>query len=83
MNNQNYVVIGVESVNYISKKTGKRVQGVSVYCGKSLDERGGKGYKVDLKYFDRYGERDRYFIGQEVVPLYDRFGNVSELKVIE
>ena len=77
-NKFNYEVLGVEPINYKSKRTREQVQGIVVYCGVPLDI----GYKCDVQCFFRGADANAFVIGEEVIPLYNKYGQVVDLKSV-
>lgn len=76
----NYEVVGVEYISYMSKKQNKKVEGIVVYAGLPVEK--GKGFKCDVQCFIAGADLEAFEIGDEVLPLYNKFGNVVELKLM-
>ena len=77
-----YTIEGIERVDYISKKTNKRVVGCVLYLSSPLDENRGVGKKTDRVYVSE----DKIIpcgidldVGFEIDFLYDRYGNVAKI----
>ena len=76
-----YRIEGIERVDYISKKTKKRVLGAVLYISSPLDEKRGNGRKTDRVYVsDKICPNGAALkIGTEVNFLYDRYGGVAKI----
>lgn len=72
------VIIGVEKVDYTSKKTNKPVRGVMLYLGKDTD----KGYKVRSAYVAG-ASVDAFNAGDMVSVYYNEYGNVAKVEVVD
>lgn len=75
-------ILGIEQVNYTSKKTGRDVHAVRLYC--SEPARNVQGVRVDTLFvpqviFDSVAVQ----VGDEIRPLYNRFGRVEAVEVLE
>lgn len=77
-----YTIIGIERVNYTSKKTGKPVLGYAFHCEYEDN-------KVDGCACCREYIADSYFstnsvpsLGDKVEFLYNRFGNVDSFRYV-
>lgn len=76
-------VIGIEKVNYISKKTGKEVNGYNIYYSYPLTKEGSEGTKADHEYInaDLFNSKG-IMVGDEVEFQYNKFGSVTDIRVI-
>lgn len=73
-----YKVVGIQNVNYISKKTGKEVSGKNIACA-FIDNRY-EGYAVDTFYVSDRALKScnvEVAIDDVIRPAYDRNGNVA------
>lgn len=77
MSNEMYVM-GVEKLDYISKKTNERVNGCIVYVGQYIDN----GTKAVANVFVRNAEVSDFPIGYECRVYYNRFGKPCVVEVI-
>lgn len=81
--NNFYKFEGFEKVDYISKKTGKPVNGYNVYLSAPVSEKRGKGRKMFAQYVTAKIAEDikEENIGRNICFAYNRFGYVSALIV--
>lgn len=75
-------VLGIETVSYTSKKTNLPVKGVKVYYSSKLDPARGIGLKTDNVFVSQNIDFSAQ-IGDEIDILYNRFGSVEEVRLIE
>lgn len=80
-----YKVLGIEVVDYVSKKTGNRIVGrnLHVCCdfGSKQIERGCQGYRTESVYIKNDMCPDLK-VGDQVEFLYNRYGSVEEMKML-
>ena len=78
-------VIGIQNVNYTSKKTGKPVSGIALHC--SYDAQDVKGQAVE-RYFisaaaqDAYRDAAMVALGDDINVMFNRYGNVCGLVAV-
>lgn len=72
-----YEIIGIENVDYESKKTGKRVEGYRLHV-QYLKENC-QGFATDVVFITKSLLED-YTIGDEVEILYNKYGKVASLR---
>ena len=75
-----YTVIGIENVDY-TNKMGKRIQGTKYHCHYENSNRI-VGFGTDSFYVPLSAHNDAIILGTMVEPLYNRYGNVSELRIV-
>lgn len=83
-------VIGVEVVNYVSKKTNKEVSGYRVHLTTPIDPATGCGDMVESCFLNSVAAQPMLavcpviddLIGQDVRVIYNRYGRVDELMII-
>lgn len=77
-----YTLIGIENVDYISKRTNKAVRGSNVYLSRIMKENG-RGQAVEKYYISAascsFDELDDLSIGSEVEIYFDKFGRVYKI----
>ena len=72
-----YKVVGIQNVNYTSKKTGREVSGKNVAC--VLSDNRYEGYAVDTFYISDNALKscnESIAVDDVVRPAYDKNGNV-------
>lgn len=74
-------VIGIENVDYVSKKTNNRVQGKRIYYVEDLLAGKGEGSKAD-NVFVRDEDAAHVCIGDCIEVYYNKFGTCVGIKVI-
>lgn len=79
-----YVLLGFENVDYVSKKTNKRVIGLNIYVSFPI-EKNGKGYKTTSFYLSNstgsYDFLKDIKIGSEIEIYFNQYGQV--VRIIE
>ena len=70
------VVIGIENVDYVSKKTGERVYGKKLHLSAPISSEKGFGDSAENVYC-RKNIADNVALGDTVRLYYDKFGNVE------
>lgn len=70
-------IIGIESVDYESKKTGRRVEGYRLYV--QFEKEHCQGYATDVVFIKKSLLED-FTVGDEVEILYDKYGKVVSLR---
>lgn len=73
-------IIGIENVDYTSKRTGNRVTGKKLYFTEPLPDDKGEGLFCDNVFVTNQMAMD-IEIGDEVDILYNKYGNVADLRV--
>lgn len=80
-----YKVLGIEPVDYVSKKTNNRVTGKNLHVCSEFSvkqtERGCTGFRVESVFVKNEICPD-VKAGDQVEFLYNRFGSVEEMKVV-
>lgn len=80
MENKNVkMIIGVEKLDYFSKKSNQQVKGVCVYIGVSTDA----GIKPTDNAFFRNAGIDDFEVGMLCEPYYNKFGQVIKLVEVD
>lgn len=79
----NYILLGIEDLDYVSKKTGKQVKGCNIYVAEQI--KNGRGQKCVSFYLsalsDVYYDVHEVPIGSEIELHFNRFGNL--IKILE
>lgn len=77
------IIIGIEDVNYVSKKTGRNVSGVKLHLTYPLDDERGEGQGAVTEFFSSAILNGYTFVlGEEIEILYNRFGGIADFKVL-
>lgn len=75
-------ILGVENVSYVSKKSNQQVIGVTIYFAYPLDPSRGFGMKAEKAFLSQRVQFTAQ-VGDKVDILYNRFGSVEEVRVLE
>lgn len=70
-------IIGIESVDYESKKTGKRVEGYRLHV--QYEKEMCQGYATDVVFINK-NFLEGFTVGDEVEILYNKYGKVASLR---
>lgn len=74
-------VVGIEVVDYVSKKTNQRVVGKKIHYLSDIDSKKGTGQKAENDYVS--GEiAEMVSVGDDIEIYYNRFGNVAQIEII-
>lgn len=80
-----YKVLGIEPVDYVSKKTNNRVTGKNLHVCSDFStkqiEKGCVGFRAE-SVFVKNDICSDVKVGDQVEFLYNRFGSVEEMKVV-
>lgn len=79
-----WAIIGVEYVEYVSKKTNKPVIGKKFHASRPIDEDKGEGYEVEAFYCSK--KMSAYTcvgMGDDVKPVYNKFGVLEDLVLVK
>lgn len=78
-----YNVVGIQKINYVSKKTGSPVVGTRLHCMQSFPETSDStGYSVDSFYCSSQVDLANVSCGCDVEIFFNRFGSVTAVKVL-
>ena len=79
-----YIVIGIEHRSYVSKKTGKNVEGYNLYLSQEPDRPDPR--VIGVRCFPQWISPDLYpadiAVGSVVFLTYNRFGRVASVSVV-
>lgn len=78
-----YTVVGIEHRSYLSKKTGKDVEGYNLYLTQEVDDKNLVGVRCFSQWLSPDLYSDDIQVGSGVVLNYNRFGRVSSIIVAE
>ena len=73
-------VIGIEDVDYISKRTNQRVNGKRIHYVYDIDEKKGFGQKAENSYVSAV-ICNGLAVGDCIELFYNRFGSVSDIRL--
>lgn len=79
--NEKYTVIGIEHRSYVSKKTGKNVEGYNLYLTQETDDENVMGVRCYSEWLSPEMYSDDIEVGAEVTLSYNRFGRVAAVSV--
>lgn len=81
--NEKYTVIGIEHRSYLSKKTGKNVEGYNLYLSQELNDKNLLGVRCWSVWLSPELYSDEIEVGSVVSLGYNRFGRVAFVSVVE
>lgn len=80
--NEKFTVIGIEHRSYVSKKTGKNVEGYNLYLSQEVDDRNVMGVRCYSEWIGLELYSDDLEVGSVVSLSYNRFGRVAGVSVL-
>lgn len=80
--NEKFNVIGIEHRSYVSKKTGKNVEGYNLYLSQEVDDRNVMGVRCYSEWISPELYSDEIEVGSVVSLSYNRFGRVAGVTVL-
>lgn len=81
--NEKFTVIGIEHRSYVSKKTGKNVEGYNLYLSQEVDDKNVLGVRCFSEWLAPDLFSDEIEVGSVVSLGYNRFGRVASVTVVE
>lgn len=78
----NFTVIGIEHRSYVSKKTGKKVEGFNLYLTKQVEDKNVLGLRCFSEWLSTDLYSDEIEVGSIVSLSYNRFGRVACVRVL-
>ena len=81
--NEKYTVIGIEHRSYLSKKTGKNVEGYNLYLSQDVIANNLLGVRCCSVWLSPELYSDEIEVGSVVSFCYNRFGRVVLVTVVE
>lgn len=79
---EKYKVIGIEHRSYVSKKTGKNVEGYNLYLSQEVDDKNVVGVRCFSEWLSPEMYSDEIEVGLFVSLGYNRFGRVASVVVV-
>ena len=79
---EKYTVIGIEHRSYVSKKTGKNVEGYNLYLTQEVPDMSVIGVRCYSEWLSPEMYSDEIEVGSVVVLSYNRFGRVAGVQVV-
>lgn len=80
---EKFKVIGIEHRSYLSKKTGKNVEGYNLYLTQEVDDKNVLGVRCYSEWLSpEVYSSDEIEVGCEVLLIYNRFGRVAGVRVV-
>lgn len=80
--NEKFTVIGIEHRSYVSKKTGKNVEGYNLYLTQEVDDENVIGVRCYSEWLSPVMYSDEIDVGSVVSLGYNRFGRVASVTVV-
>lgn len=80
--NEKFTVIGIEHRSYVSKKTGKNVEGYNLYLSQEVADRNVIGVRCYSEWIAPELYSDEIEVGSVVSLSYNRFGRVAGVAVL-
>ena len=80
--NEKYTVIGIEHRSYVSKKTGKNVEGYNLYLSQDVNDKNLLGVRCFSEWLSPDLYSDEIEVGSVVSLGYNRFGRVALVTVV-
>lgn len=81
--NEMYTVIGIEHCSYVSKKTGKNVEGYNLFLSQDVNDKNLLGVRCCSQWLTPELYSDEIMVGSVVSLGYNRFGRVAFVTVVE
>lgn len=81
--NEKFTVIGIEHRSYVSKKTGRNVEGYNLYITQEVNDKNVIGVRCYSEWLSLEMYSDDIEVGSVVSLGYNRFGRVASVTVIE
>lgn len=79
---EKYTVIGIEHRSYVSKKTGKNVEGYNLYLTQEVDDNNVLGVRCFSEWLSPVLYSEYIEVGSVVSFVYNRFGRLVGVEVI-
>lgn len=80
--NEKFTVIGIEHRSYVSKKTGKNVEGYNLYLSQDVNDKNLLGVRCCSVWLSPDLYSDEIEVGSVVSLGYNRFGRVAFVTVV-
>lgn len=80
---EKYTVIGIEHRSYLSKKTGKNVEGYNLYLSQDVNDKNLLGVRCCSAWLSPELYSDEIEVGSVVSLGYNRFGRVAFVTVVQ
>lgn len=80
--NERFTVIGIEHRSYVSKKTGKNVEGYILFLTQEVDDKNVLGVRCYSEWLSPELYSDKIEVGCEVLLCFNRFGRVADVQVV-
>ena len=77
-------ILGIEDVNYTSRRTGRQVRGTNLHCTiphSDGDPVGLKGDRVERLYVKEDIDCASFSVGDDIEVYYNRYGNVDTINL--
>lgn len=73
-------IIGIEKVDYVSKKTNQPVKGLALYTVERIDSKDGSGMRSERSYLSEDKAAalpEPLKVGDDVTIVYNRYGSIA------
>ena len=78
-----FEIIGIERLDYVSKKNGQRVRGTNLYCIDGSENRNTIGNRCEKLYCKEAVDTSDFAIGDRIEVSYNRWGNIETAALVE
>lgn len=78
----NYVILGIEPVDYVSKRTGQQVRGTNLHCVVDGPNSRVQGQQVERLYCKEAIDTSVLHLEDHIEVFYNRFGSVDSVHLI-
>lgn len=79
---EKYTIIGIEHRSYVSKKSGKKVEGFNLYLSQQVEDKNVLGVRCFSEWISPDMYSDEIEVGSTVSLCYNRFGRVAGVQVL-
>lgn len=78
-----FEIVGIERMDYVSKKTGQRVRGTRLYCLDGQQYKNTVGNRCEELYCKESIDTSNFAIGDRVEVTYNRWGKPETVALVE
>lgn len=78
-----FEIIGIERLDYVSKKNGQRVRGTNLYCIDGSEYKNTIGNRCEKLYCKESVDTSDFAIGDRIEVSYNRWGNIETAALVE
>lgn len=77
-----YNVVGIQKIDYTSKKTGDKVVGSRLHCMTETENESVSGYMVESFYCSDKVDISAVTVGSDIEIYFNKYGTVTAVKVL-